>query len=197
MRILSYLLITTLLIGGCGSVVWNLFFSGRQDETPNPTQEKVRNVTKWAEQGYVEAQYLLGMLYFDQGKGIPQDYQEALKWFRKSAEQGFVEAQFNLGVIYRDGYGVPKDDQEAIKWWRKSAEQGHSDAQTNLGVMYHNGEGVPKDYVLAYKWVNLAAAQGDEQGVKLRDKLAKRMTPSQIKKAEKLALEFKPKKEKP
>ena len=161
MRILSYLLITTLLIGGCGSVVWNLFFSGRQDETPNPTQEKVRNVTKWAEQGYVEAQYLLGMLYFDQGKGIPQDYQEALKWFRKSAEQGFVEAQFNLGVIYRDGYGVPKD------------------------------------YVLAYKWVNLAAAQGDEQGVKLRDKLAKRMTPSQIKKAEKLALEFKPKKEKP
>ena len=189
MRFINYLL-TAVLLTGCGSVV-------RQDETPNPTQEKVRNVTKWAEQGYVEAQYLLGMLYFDQGKGIPQDYQEALKWFRKSAEQGFVEAQFNLGVIYRDGYGVPKDDQEAIKWWRKSAEQGHSDAQTNLGVMYHNGEGVPKDYVLAYKWVNLAAAQGDEQGVKLRDKLAKRMTPSQIKKAEKLALEFKPKKEKP
>ena len=142
-----------------------------------------------------------------------QDYsKKSLEELLPLAEQSDAEAQYRLGEMYHSGEdpqynefdeeyysgeGVRRDDQLAAKWWRKSAEQGHSDAQTNLGVMYHNGEGVPKDYVLAYKWVNLAAAQGDEQGVKLRDKLAKRMTPSQIKKAEKLALEFKPKKEKP
>ena len=61
--------------------------------------------------------------------------------------------------------------------------------------MYYFGKGAPKDYVLAYKWLNLAAAQGVAR--KNRDELAKKMTPSQIKKAQRLAAEFKPTKEKP
>ena len=111
------------------------------------------------------------MLYFDQGKGIPQDYQEALKWFRKSAEQGFVETQFNLGVMYYNGEGVPQDYVLAHKWYNLAAFQEYKKA-----------------------WNNWQFVAKDRHN---RDLLAKEMTPSQIAEAQNLARNFKPKKEKP
>ncbi len=59
--------------------------------------------------------------------------------------------------------------------------------------MYYGGEGVPQDYAQAHMWFNLAGAQGLEQAAKNRDNVAKRMTPTQIAEAEKLAREWKPK----
>jgi len=41
-------------------------------------------------------------------------------------------------------------------------------------------------------WSNLAAAQSDNQGVKVRDSLARLMTPNQIAEAQKLTREWKP-----
>ena len=63
-------------------------------------------------------------------------------------------------------------------------------AQCNLGVMYYNGEGVPQDYVQAHMWFNLAASKGDENGRKNRDIVAKKMTPTQIAEAQRLAREW-------
>ena len=99
--------------------------------------------------------------------------------------------------MYERGLGVSQDDQLAAEWYRKSAEQGDARAQYNLGQMYRRGQGVPQDYILAHKWANLAAAQGDKNGVKLRDFIANEMNTSQIQEAQKLAREFKPKKENP
>lgn len=56
-----------------------------------------------------------------------------------------------------------------------------------LGVLYNQGEGVAQDYVEAYKWLVLAIANGGDDAVELRDLLRKKMTPSQIKKAQTLA----------
>ena len=152
MRILNYLLIAVLLTGGSSAF--------GQDETPNPTQEQVRENIRKAEQGFAEAQSVLGLMY-SLGLGVPQDSKEAAKWYKRSAEQGFAHGQFSLGV------------------------------------MYYFAEGVPKDDVLSYKWFNLSAAQGNKNSAELRNVLATKMTPSQIKKAQKLSREFKPKKEKP
>jgi len=82
-----------------------------------------------------------------------------------------------------------------------SAEQGHDLAQINLGYLYDLGQGVPQDYVLAYKWYNLAImgtlTTGErEVREKERDRIASKMTPEQIAEAQKLAREWKPKKEK-
>ena len=46
-------------------------------------------VKKAAEQGHVDSQFILGLMY-DNGYGVPEDYAEAVRWFRKSAEQGFA-----------------------------------------------------------------------------------------------------------
>ena len=127
----------------------------------------------------------------------PKPTQEQVRENIRKAEQGDAEAQSVLGLMYSLGLGVPQDSQEAVKWYRRAAEQGYAGAQSNLGWMYEKGQGVPKDDVLSYKWYNLAAAQEYEIATENRDIIAKRMNTSQIQEAQKLALEFKPKKEKP
>jgi len=57
------------------------------------------------------------------------------------------------------------------------------------------GLAVPQDYVQAHLWFNLAAAQGDESAREGRDIIGLRMTPARIAEAQKLAREWKPKKQ--
>lgn len=73
--------------------------------------------------------------------------------------------------------------------WRPLAEQGNAVAQYKLGVMHANGRGVPRDFISAYKWLNIAGAQGNENAVRGRDAVARRMTPAEIETAQKLARE--------
>ena len=95
---------------------------------------------------------------------------------------------------------MPQDYSEAVRWTRKAANQGNALGQTNLGVMYGKGRGVPQDYVQAHIWFNLAASRfppgtDRDKAVKNRDLVAKLMTPAQIAEAQRLAREWKPKKE--
>jgi hypothetical protein len=117
-------------------------------------------VRKFAEQGYAQAQALLGVKYLE-GKDVPRDYVEGVKWLKKSAEQGYARAVHDLGGIYYYGYGAPVDYIEAAKWYRKSVELGNLRAQNSLGYMYSKGEGVPQDYVEALKWYRKSAEEGD------------------------------------
>jgi hypothetical protein len=161
-----------------------------------------RLIKPLAEQGSPKAQTRLGILYF-KGQGVPQDYAEAAKWYRKAADQGIDGAQFSLGVMYFAGKGVPQDFAEAARWLRKAADQGFSGAQAFLGYLYSSGQGVPQDYVLAHMWLNLAIPRlppttesFDKLPIATRDEVASMMTPAQIAEAQKLAREWKPKKEK-
>jgi TPR repeat protein len=65
--------------------------------------------------------------------------------------------------------------------------------------MYREGWGVPQDYVLAHMWFNLAAAHYEspmrEMAARYRTMTEKVMTPAQIAEAQKLAREWKTKKE--
>ncbi|MGO9020651.1 MAG: hypothetical protein ACLQVJ_20105 [Syntrophobacteraceae bacterium] len=73
------------------------------------------------------------------------------------------------------------------------AEQGNAEAQWYLGVMFHDGQGFSQDFVQAHMWFDLAAASGDPTGVKSREIIAAKMTPSQIAEAQRLSREWKPK----
>ena len=59
--------------------------------------------------------------------------------------------------------------------------------------MYDKGQGVLQDVVLAHMWANLAAAQGNERAIGARDNLEKKMNPTKIVEAQRLAKEWKPK----
>ena len=128
MKILSYLLITTLLIGGCGSVVKEEPKTASEEKTPrNYDKLSAEELLPLAEQGDAEARYNLGTMY-NQGKGVPKDNQLAVKWFRKAAEQGDAKAQNILGLMYDMGEGVPQDYILAHKWLNVAAAQGQKNA---------------------------------------------------------------------
>jgi len=152
-----------------------------------------------AQRGDAVAQLDLGWMYFS-GRGVPQDSKEAVRWYRAAAEQGEPNAQVNLGWMYDHGRGVPQDYTEAVRWYRAAAEQGDSGGQVDLGRMYENGLGVSQDYIQAHMWFNLAAASGDataaKEAIKERDSIASNMTPEQISEAQRLAREWKPKRNK-
>jgi len=55
--------------------------------------------------------------------------------------------------------------------------------------MYDRGRGVLQDNAVAHMWYNIGAADGYELGGTNRDKIAKKMTPAAIEKAQAMAKE--------
>ena len=117
------------------------------------------------------------------------DFATALSEWKPLAEQENADAQTHLGAMYLYGVGVPQDYKTAVKWFKRAAEQGNNGAQNNLGAMYGKGLGVKKNYVCAHMWWNIAASSGYKLASKYRDNIAKKMTPSQVEKAQELARE--------
>ena len=66
----------------------------------NGVAQDYAEAAKWyrkaADQGYAEAQCMLGNMYYD-GWGVPQSDTEAAQWYRKAADQGNASAQCILG----------------------------------------------------------------------------------------------------
>ncbi|MDD4914156.1 MAG: tetratricopeptide repeat protein [Methylococcales bacterium] len=175
--------------------VWQFRQGKMYDKGEGVAQDKATALSwyrKSAEQGYAEAQLLLGIIY-DQGIGVSRDYVQAVEWYRKAAEQGYARAQYNLAAMYDEGLGVEHDYRQAADWYRKSAEQGFARAQFNLGSMYFKGEGVERSAIQGYKWLQLAAAHGLEEQVKSFLGLEPPMSKAEIKKAEKLIAEWRTK----
>lgn len=63
---------------------------------------------KAAEQGHTEAQYQLGLKYYE-GKGVTRDYKETHRWFLLAAEKRHVEACARLAFNYLKGQGVEQN----------------------------------------------------------------------------------------
>ena len=59
--------------------------------------------------------------------------------------------------------------------------------------MYGTGQGVPKDDQQTYFWWLLSSAQGDQQALKNRDLIERRLTPEQRAAAQALARTWQPK----
>ena len=68
-----------------------------------------------------------------------------------------------------------------------AANSGDASAQLTLGYAYALGDGVIQDYVEAHKWFNLAGANGNKLGIKNRDRLADRLSSTQLAEAHVLA----------
>lgn len=135
------------------------------ESTLEPWTGNTLKATDWlqkaAEQGYVHAQWELGMAYSKGAGFLPADSYQAAYWWREAAEQGHVEVQFHLGCAYGDGDGMRRrKPRKAVRWLRKAAKQGHVDAQETLGRVYEHGVGVEEDEEKAMRWFRKAAEQG-------------------------------------
>ncbi len=151
------------------------------------------------------------------------DVAAACKEMTALADDGDAAAMYSLSDLYKNGTCGTKDAALARKWHRSAAEHGDAYAQMTLGSNYRIGaEGLAKDTVLAYMWYALAAAAAkprskatsgdalaqllpltgtasfgdtaaDLQAAVQRDRMAKKMTPAQIKKAKEMVRNWIPK----
>jgi hypothetical protein len=124
------------------------------------------------------------------------DYAAAARTFGPLAEAGDARAQAILGYMFATGRGVPQNYIAAAGWYRRASEQGHPTAQYMLGLMYDKGQGVPQDYVEAYKWLDLAVGRAsgrmrDDWG-RIRDAIASKLSLVQVTEGQRLALEWRP-----
>ena len=174
-------LLTTALFGASvfsfHSTAWadtpeQQFQQGFEASTRGDDQTAFKLWLPLAEQGYAEAQFNVGMMYY-KGRGVKQDKVKAVKWYRKAAEQGLAEAQLKLGLEYyfNEGLGVKQDYVEAVKLYRKAAEQGLAEAQVILGTAYILGKGVQVNKSLAKEWLRKACDNGEQNGCKFYGKL--------------------------
>ena len=83
-------------------------------------QEAVVWFRRAAYQGLADAQFILGLMYY-QGEGVAKDEQEAVVWIRRAADQGLADAQFILGLMHLKGKGVAQDPKQAAAWLRRAA----------------------------------------------------------------------------
>ena len=142
---------------------------------------------KLADEGNVQAQYHLGILYI-KGQEVQKNVFEAIPWLRRAAEQGHLDAQYRLGLLYIHGNSAA----DARHWINHAAQHGHRAAQAELARMNAEGNGREPNYVEAYKWWLIAARQGDRNAERKRERLESIMTEDQIREAVSLAVTFKP-----
>jgi TPR repeat protein len=114
-------------------------------------EEAARWYLKSAEQGYVPAQRLYGLVSVRINPAIGE------RWMLRAAEQGDAEAEYLLGFAYEQNWFGTTDVKEAVKWYQKSAQNGNPDAQFELGQKYEDGEGLEQNYKLAAEWYRRAA----------------------------------------
>jgi hypothetical protein len=86
----------------------------------SPSEIRIQETIKLAEQGNAEAQEALGRAYAH-GYDIAEDKSKAAYWYRMAAMQGNSDAQGALGVAYANGQGVPLDYATAYMWYNISA----------------------------------------------------------------------------
>lgn len=150
--------------------------------------------------GSAWAQHRLGQLSEFGMTGKTRNEAEAVKWYHLAANQGYMDSQYYLGEMYFYGGDVIKQDYaEAYKWYRLAVDQGHSLAKIALGKLYMQGAGVPQNFILAYMWFHIYEISEPAYLRRLVEReladIAQHMAPSQIAEAQKLAREWKPKRE--
>lgn len=88
-----------------------------------------------AKEGYGEACYFLGNMYF-YGWGVNVDYDIALRMYNRAAEYGYSDVEAELGMMSAYGFGCEKDLQKAEKLLKVSSEKGNLKGMYFLAVFY-------------------------------------------------------------
>lgn len=135
-------------------------------ELPDGIAEAEKLLRVAANEGSVESQYQLGLLFQMSISGLTKDFEESKRWLETAAESDHLDAQNALAYLF--AYGsvdgkIKKNQEEAMKWWSKAAEKGHAEAQYNLGVSFAK---------LAVENWKASAKSGDEKSMYMLNQIA-------------------------
>nr|WP_283105046.1 tetratricopeptide repeat protein [Shewanella dokdonensis] len=127
---------------------------------PQPQQElidsKVAYVQLNAEDGEVNAQYLLGLMYVS-GRFVKTDKTLGISWLKKAADGGELNAQKTLADLAFEGKLIKRDLSLAEHWYLRLADNDDRWARFRLGFIYAaGGDGVNRHCGKAVKYFTAA-----------------------------------------
>ncbi len=106
------------------------------DEEIDP--EAIDCVTESAENGDVDAQRWLMVLYQYGNGSVESDKEEFAYWAEEAAKNGDPYAMYKIGDAYHYGTGVNQDNEKAIYWLQKAEDHGYPKASVSLGRLYQS-----------------------------------------------------------
>lgn len=122
-------------------------------------------------EGDCDAQYALGLLYFD-GLGVGRSYERAVDLWTSASDQGQAQAQISLGIVYS----------------RSSLPYTSLDCKSGCGQ--------ERDLLKAYKWFGIASKIGSPREQRIAqdslNKIAPEMAPEEVREGEALVGAWKP-----
>ena len=186
---------TALIVGGAvaalaatvGIGVW--LASGRGSDAIEPPPAAVSTsftpaAMKAAEEGDVEAQFMVGSALLADAETNLAYSTKALGFLQQAAERGHGRAMLRLGIIYKKGIDAPQNYGLAAKWIEKAALLGEPQGMLELGRLYREGVGMPQDLIKAYVWLNRAAAARDQEAPHERREVARLLTQTELRHAQ-------------
>lgn len=87
------------------------------------TEKALKFFTQAADQGWVEGQLQLGLMYYG-GIGIKRDFKLANKYFNLASQSGHVLAFYNLAQMHSSGVGMIRSCPTAVELFKNVAERG-------------------------------------------------------------------------
>ncbi|SFJ28679.1 tetratricopeptide repeat protein [Thermoflavimicrobium dichotomicum] len=108
-----------------------------------------------AENGSVEAMFLLSQHYFEQGKVV-----EGEQWLRSAAKAGHTEAMCQLGCRLFDGNQMKQNKANGIGWIIRAAFRENPQAMYRLGRCFCQGDVLARDPEEGERWLRRAAEAG-------------------------------------
>lgn len=119
----------------------------------NLSVEDFKPLLKLADDGDMEAQYILGCIYPSGQK------EKAFKYIKLAADQGHREAEFYLASFYQHNLNVPVNNEETCRLYQSAAAKGHARAMYWVAKCYKKGIGTPVDLKEAFKFEALHFAK--------------------------------------
>lgn len=131
--------------------------------------EAIKILQSPAKEGFVEAQYMLGLMYH-RGRGTEVDPTKAVQWYAKAADQNHPGALCNLGMILHAGLAngdnvVKPDKEQAMGYLRRSAYLENVPAYVAYGAAMINDGKTEATFAEGVAFMRIAADAGDEVAV--------------------------------
>ena len=111
---------------------------------PEESKERQQNRLKAANNGGMDAQLAMGMIYMLGKFCNEKNPQKAVEWWEKAAEQGSTLALNNLGHAYSTGDLGAVNTEKAKEYFKKSCELGNEQAREFLQKLEGNNVGSNK-----------------------------------------------------
>jgi TPR repeat protein len=90
------------------------------ENKPAISTQELKRYTRLAEEGNIDAQRILGEIYF-YGKGVKPNYQKSIQYFQLGAQQGDASSLYHLGRCFELGLGgLPHDTSHAISIYKQA-----------------------------------------------------------------------------